>query len=46
MVMEEREASFRQALADQAYNVCLLDEHRRAGELLVSDITVNMEVDM
>lgn len=30
MVLEEREALFRQAHADQEYNLCLLDEHRRA----------------
>ena len=45
MVSEEQETVFRQAQANQAYNVCLPDKHRCVEELLISGITTDVEVD-
>ena len=42
---EKRNKLNKEALADQAYNVCLPDEHRCVEELLISGITTDVEVD-
>ena len=46
MVLEEGEATFWQAQADQAYNLCLLDEHRRTEELFAAGIAIAPDVDV
>ena len=46
MVLAEREATFRQVQADQEYNVCLLDEHRCAEELLAGGTATAPDVDV
>ncbi|KAE8798505.1 hypothetical protein D1007_26180 [Hordeum vulgare] len=45
MVQEEREANFRQAQGDQAYNLHLLDEHRRTEEQHDAGTTITLDVD-
>ena len=46
MVMEEREAVFRQAQAEQAYNLRLLDEYRHAKGRLTAGTTIAMDMDV
>jgi hypothetical protein len=46
MVLDEREAMFWQAQADQAYNLCLLDKHQRAEEQLAVDTATASDVDV
>jgi hypothetical protein len=43
---EEEGAKFRQTLADQAYNLDLLEEHRRAEEQLAVGTTIVPDVDV
>src|SRR4051794_33326153 len=45
MGLEEREAMFWQAQADQRYNLCLLDEHLHVEEQLV-DTSIMSDVDV
>ena len=45
MVLEEREAKFQRAQADEAYNLHPLDEHRCTDEQLVAGTAIVSDVD-